>query len=84
MLSIKKSFRSYLPQLHFGAAAMELSPITTEPDELIQAIESDVTLHDDNWTLEVTPDTERLEQDWERIQQDIEHDPEWVHFSEDE
>lgn len=84
MLSIKKTFRSYLPQFHAASSGMKLSPVTSESDELIQAIEDDITRHDDNWTLEVTPDTERLEQDWSRIQQDIEHDPEWVNFSEDE
>lgn len=84
MLAIKKSFRSYLPQLHFGVSSMQLSAVRTESDELIQEIENDIARHDDNWTLEVTPDTERLEQDWERIQKDIEHDPEWVTFGDDE
>ena len=83
MLSIKKTFRSYLPQFHGTSSGMKLSPVTSESDELIQAIEEDITRHDDNWTLEVTPDTERLEQDWSRIQQDIEKDPEWVRFSDE-
>lgn len=83
MLSIKKTLRSYLPQFQAGSAQMELSPISSESDELIQAIEDDIIRHDDNWTLEVTPDTERLEQDWSRIQKDVERDPTWAHFNDE-
>ena len=73
MLSIKKSFRSYLPQFHASTPQMTLSPVVSESDELIQAIEEDVIRHDDNWTLEATPDTETLEQSWD----DILREPEW-------
>lgn len=86
MLSIKKSLRSYLPQLPYlrsGTTQMQLSPVLSDTDELIQAIEDEIVRHDDNWMLEVTPDTEKLEQGWAAIQQDIEHDPKWFKFDDE-
>ena len=86
MLSIKKSLRSYLPQLPYlrsGTTQMQLSPVLSDTDELIQAIEDEIVRHDDNWTLDVSPDTKKLEQDWAAIQQDIEHDSEWFKFDDE-
>lgn len=81
MLTLKKSF--HLPSLSFGAAHLELSPVTNEDDELIQAIENQVIDHDDNWTLDPVPDSGELEREWTAIVDDIEHDPEWERFSDD-
>ena len=55
---------------------MKLSPVVSESDELIRAIEDDVIRHDDNWTLD-SLDTEQLEQDWQHIVHDIRQDPNW-------
>lgn len=81
MLSIKKTIRSYMPQIQATTAQMQLSPVLSEADELIQAIERDAEIHEDNWTLETTPDTESLEKDWSQIHLDIQRDPDWVRFS---
>ncbi len=80
MLSLKKSHHFHLPRLQFISTPMQLSPVTSDDDELIEAIENSIIVHDDNWTLEAVPDTEQLERDWSRIQQDIEQDPEWFKF----
>lgn len=57
---------------------LELSPVVSEDDELIQAIEQDANY--DQWNLE-SIDTEQLHNFWAGVQQDIANDPEWVHFT---
>ncbi len=83
MLTLKKPlFRIQLPRLN--TRAMQLSPVVSDGDELLEAIENAARVHDDDWQLEATLDTDRLERDWSRIEDDIRHDPEWVWLSNDE
>lgn len=51
---------------------MQLSPVISEPDELIRAIEEEAIRHDDNWTLEASPDSDQLDQSWDAILRDRE------------
>lgn len=83
MLTIKKPlFHLGLPEL--TAKSMQLSPVVSDGDELLEAIDNTINDHDDNWRLEPTPDTDELEEGWRRISDDIAHDPEWVWFKDDD
>lgn len=64
-----------------GYKPLELSPVVSENDELIQEIEADAER--DTWTLSPVPDTEQLASFWASVEQDIQNDPEWVQFSEE-
>lgn len=66
---------------HGGRNSLEFSPVLSEDDELIQAIEEDANR--DVWTLSPAPDTEQLASFWTSVEQDIHSDPEWVQFSEE-
>ena len=61
------------PQLH-------LSPVVSDNDELIQAIEAD----NDVWQLEAVPDTNALDQFWTGVEDDLKHDPSWFTFATDD
>lgn len=82
MLKIKKSFHT--PSL-LGKSSpqLALSSVSSEDDELIQAIESDQRVHDDDWTLTPTPDAVDLENYWDKVERDIESDPEWFKFADE-
>lgn len=83
MLKLKK--RLQFPQLsNLGSKQLALSPVVNEDDELIVDEEQQAQIRDDRWTLEATPDTEKLQHDWEEITEDIRHDPEWISFSDDD
>ncbi len=71
MLSLKKSFHLHLPHLAVSAP-MQLSPVVSDSDELIQAIEEESIRHDNNWTLEAAPDSDQLDQSWDAILRDPE------------
>lgn len=46
-----------------------------------QQMEENIRIHDDDWQLDERPDTAQLEQFWQRVEDDVSRDPEWVHFS---
>lgn len=71
-----------LPHTKHSAHKLELSPVVSENDELIQAIETEQAA--DNWQLSSTPDVQELEQFWTGVTDDLEKDPEWFKFAEDE
>lgn len=85
MLHIKQKFHLSLPHVQLGASKpLQFTPVVDDQDELTQAIADDVTQHDDDWELEERPNEERLEQYWNDVENDIEHDPKWIKFSEEE
>lgn len=59
----------HLPRMRFSFTAhkMALSPVYSERDELIQAIDTEAQRHDDQWQLEATPDADSLEQFWRSV-----------------
>ena len=59
---------------------LQLSPVPSEDDELIQAIESPREV----WQLEATPDTHELDEFWSGVSDDLKSDPMWFSASEDE
>jgi len=61
---------------------MQLSSQEPENDELIQAIDDETVTSDDNWQLEERPDTKELTQYWDKVEDDIEHDPQWIQVDE--
>lgn len=65
---------------HSNTAALHLSPVVSDADELIQAIEAD----NDVWQLEAMPDTNALDQFWTGVEDDIKHDPTWFTFATDD
>lgn len=84
MLKIRKKFLPHLTfTLPFTTAQLQLSPVVSEDDELIQDIENDSIKKGGNWTLSDDPDVEGLERYWNNVQNDIANDPEWFHFAED-
>lgn len=78
MLHLRKSLEfPHLTSKHEVA----LSPVSThEDDELIQAIEAE---HETTWTLDVAPDAEKLDEFWSGVQEDLESDPTWFKFADD-
>ncbi len=63
-----------------NTAALHLSPVVSDVDELIQAIEAD----NDVWQLDAVPDTNALDQFWSGVEDDIKHDPSWFTFAADD
>ena len=61
-------------------AGLHLSPVPSDDDELIQAIEADT----DVWQLEAVPDTNALDQFWTGVEDDLKHDPSWFTFASDD
>ena len=76
-----KSHHFSLPRFSPPSQKLALSPVSTEEDELIQAIESS---HEEQWELEPTPDARQLDQFWSGVEQDLKQDPTWFSFAEDE
>lgn len=81
MLTLHHSHHFGLPHTTHSSHKLELSPVVSENDELIQAIE---TAHDDdNWQLTGTPDVQQLDEFWTGVTEDLEKDPEWFTFADD-
>ena len=66
------------PHLTPPSREVALSPVPTDEDELIQAIEADCT---EPWSLDPVPDTEQLTEFWSGVQEDLKHDPDWFSFT---
>lgn len=64
-----------------GSHPLRLSPVASEDDELIQAIEAS---HEEIWRLDPTPDSRSLAEFWSGVEDDISKDPEWFSFATDE
>ena len=78
MLHIPKHLQ--LP--HFQhSQQLALSPVVSEEDELLQAIEQG---HEEPWQLDPTPDATELGEFWDGVQQDLRNDPTWFDFADDE
>lgn len=77
MLAIKQKFHIPYPHLTLSHK-VEFSPIEVEADELIAAIDNKVSETDDDWQLEERPDTKELAQYWDKVEDDIQHDPKWI------
>lgn len=78
-LKVRHMFNPFR-NLSNGGAPLEFSPVPSEDNELIQAIEQ--AAKRDQWTLSVTPDTEQLHDFWSNVQDDLADDPSWSTFSE--
>lgn len=83
MLKIKNNHKMPLSVPMIGTRRLAMSPIVSEDDELIEAIDNSVRNSDDNWTLDATPDTDELSRYWKAVEDDIENDPEWIKFDDD-
>lgn len=81
MLKLHHNYHLPVPHFTHSMHKLELSPVQSESDELIMAIE---TAHaDDNWTLENTPDVAGLDDFWTHVEEDLKKDPGWFSFTED-
>ena len=83
MLEIKQKFHLQLP--HFPvlrARALQFSKPEPEDDELIEAIDDEMEANDDDWQLAERPDTKELVQYWDKVEDDIQHDPKWIQIEE--
>ena len=78
-LKVRHMFNPFR-NLGSGGAQLEFSPVPSEDNELIQAIEQ--AAKRDQWTLSATPDTEQLHDFWSNVQDDLADDPSWSTFSE--
>lgn len=83
MLKLKKHHTITIPSFLTPAHHMQMSPVTSDDDELIDSIDNDQRNHDDNWTLEQRPDTEELTSYWNTVEKDIANDPQWIRFDDD-
>lgn len=63
-----------------SARPLELSPVVSEDDELIQEIEASV---EQPWELVETPDVQGIDQFWNGVREDLQNDPTWFSFAED-
>lgn len=83
MLKLKNKHHLDFPHITFSMPhSMQLSPVAADDDELSAAIINDPVDHDNNWVLG-DPDSQELEQYWQRVEDDVKNDPEWIRFSED-
>lgn len=80
MLKLKHTHHLTLPHLNLSSRPMQLSPVTTDNDELTQAIDADIQTHDDVWQLSERPDANELNQFWEEVVEDVSKDPKWFRF----
>ncbi len=79
MLHLNHSFNFHLP--HFTSSKeLQLSPIVSEDDELIQDIEQSAG---QTWELVDAPDVQGLTQFWTGVEDDLRGDPTWFAFSND-
>ena len=79
MLHLKTHYVSHSHTRISGSPT--LSPVVSEDDELIQAIEADT---EEAWQLEATPDTRALDQFWSGVEEDLTNDPQWFSFATDD
>lgn len=80
MLHLNHSHHLHLPRMASLRSPMALSPVVSEPDELIQDIEQSV---EKPWELVDMPDVQGIDQFWTGVEQDIAKDPEWFTFAND-
>ena len=83
MLQLKNHQTNHFTHLS-GFGQLQLGAVVSDDDELLQEIDQQRSLHDDNWTLDPTPDVEEVEQFWTNVQADIEQDPDWYTLSDDQ
>ena len=62
--------------------ALTFSPVPSEDDELIEAIEA--SDDDGKITLDPVPDVQQLDSFWSSVEDDLQHDPNWFDFTNDE
>ncbi len=77
MLKIKRTYHFQAPKIDLFPKKLVLSPVPSEDDSLIQAIENSYIERGDNWVLSHVPDVQELESFWEKVQNDLYRDPEW-------
>ncbi len=83
MLQIKQKF--HLPHfVHSSTKPVAFGPVADDGDELTVAITDDPVQHDNNWQLEERPNEVQLEQYWTEVENDIQHDPTWIKFADEE
>lgn len=83
MLQIKQKLHIQLPHLRKPwSHALHFSKPEPENDELIDAIDDEMSVNDDDWQLVERPDTKQLVQFWEKVEDDVQHDPKWIQVDE--
>ncbi len=81
MLQISHNAHFPVPHQTHSTSHLTLSPVESDGDELIEAIEHD---HEaENWTLDRSPDVQGLEDFWTHVEEDLKKDPGWFDFAED-
>lgn len=80
---LKLKHHMTLPHLSI-AHEVKFAEIPYEEDELIEAIEAVTDNADTNWELTPTPDTNQLEEFWNKVVADIHADPQWTPIGVDE
>jgi|APMI01.1.fsa_nt_gi hypothetical protein len=83
MLKIHKSLHLPVPHMTHSTERMQLSPVTSENDELIVAIEQDSQKGEAKWVLEGPQDVGELATFWAGVESDLKKDPDWFDFAED-
>jgi hypothetical protein len=83
VLQIKQKLHIHLPHVpKLRSHSLQFSKLETENDELITAIDEEISENDDNWQLVERPDTKQLVQFWEKVEDDVQHDPKWIQVDE--
>lgn len=76
------SMNSYNKPLRpYSIGIMELEPVPDDDDELIQAINDDVS---EQWDLSPVPDTEQLGAFWSEVSDDLRSGSDWQFTDEGE
>lgn len=81
MHQLHHSLLPHLPSILHGSSTLQLSPVMSDSDELIQAIEDEH--RKDNWQLDAT-DAQSLDEFWTGVENDLKKDPGWFTFADDE
>ncbi len=80
MLKLHHSLISHLPALPQTSHILQLSPVESDSDELIAAIEEEHRQY--NWQLDDT-DASSLDDFWTSVEEDLKKDPGWFTFADD-
>ena len=83
MLKIHHGIHLPVPHMTHSTEHMQLSPVTSESDELIVAIEQGGQNSESKWVLDGSQDVGELATFWAGVESDLKKDPDWFDFAED-
>lgn len=81
MLKLNRSHNFSISFPAHSGHKLAFSPVRSERDELIQAIEA--SRGEARWQLTSVPDVRQLDEFWTGVAEDLRKDPSWFSFADD-